>query len=177
MAPEIMAEEISDLLRLPGHKRITAQSISEDQEDTYDHWVKVIEEFKSINIQAAPKNLAQVSIQVPKIYAQLKHDALNSVCTYDVFMKSPDKIIASLEKTKKYAEDFVASNQLKHTAYNIAQQMKLAKLIPDGKTLEFLSKYQVQLDTDFYRAVDAYKKHLAWRAENLEIEVTEELAA
>jgi hypothetical protein len=35
----------------------------------------------------------------------------------------------------------------------------------------------VQLDTDFYRAVDAYKKHIAWRAENLEIEVTEELAA
>lgn len=177
MAPEIMAEEISDALRLPYNKRLNAQNISEEQEDAYDHWVKVIEEFKSINIQAAPKNLAQVSIQVPLIFAQLKHDALQAVCTYDVFMKSPDKIITSLEKTKKYAEDFVASNEIKHTAYKIAEQMKLAKLIPDGKSVEFLSKYQVQLDTDFYRAVDAYKKHMAWRAENLEIEVTEELAA
>lgn len=177
MTPEIMAEEINDLLKLPHHRRVDAQSISEAQEETYEYWKAVLVEFENMNIQAAPQNTAQVSIQAPKVYAQLKRDALNSVSTYDVFMKSPDKIIASLEKTKKYAEDFVANNEIKHTAYTIAQQMKLAKLIPDGKNVDFLSKYQVQLDTDFYRAVEAYKKHLAWRAENLEIEVTEELAA
>lgn len=177
MTPEIMAEEINDLLKLPHHRRVDAQSISEEQEETYDYWKAVLVEFENMNIQAAPQNTAQVSIQAPKVYAQLKRDALNSVSTYPVFMKSPDKIIASLEKTKKYAEDFVANNEIKHTAYTIAQQMKLAKLIPDGKNVDFLSKYQVQLDTDFYRAVEAYKKHLAWRAENLEIEVTEELAA
>ena len=177
MAPEIMAEEISDLLRLPHHKRMSAQSISEAQEDAYDHWMKVLEEFESINIQAAPKNLAQVSIQTPKIFSQLKRDAMASVSNYDLFMKSPDKIIASMENTKKYAEEFVANNEIKHTAYNIAQQMRLAKLIPEGQSVDFLSKYQVQLDTDLYRAIDAYKKHIAWRAENLEIEVTEDLAA
>lgn len=177
MTPEIMAEEINDLLKLPHHRRVDAQSISEAQEETYEYWKAVLVEFENMNIQAAPQNTAQVSIQAPKVYAQLKRDALNSVSTYPVFMKSPDKIIASLEKTKKYAEDFVETNGIKHTAYTIAQQMKLAKLIPDGKNVDFLSKYQVQLDTDFYRAVEAYKKHLAWRAENLEIEVTEELAA
>ncbi|NBQ85694.1 MAG: hypothetical protein EBU03_06210, partial [Methylophilaceae bacterium] len=159
------------------HKRLTAENISEDQEYSYDYWTKVLVEFESINIQATPKNLAQVSIQAPKIFSQLKKDALASVINYDIFMKSPDKIIASMESTKKYAEDFVANNKIKHTAYNIAEQMKLAKLIPDSKSVDFLSKYQVQLDTDFYRAVDAYKKHLAWRAENLELEVTEEIAA
>jgi len=177
MTPEIMAEEISDALRLPYHKRLNAENISEDQEHAYDYWTKVLVEFESINIQATPKNLAQVSIQAPKIFSQLKKDALASVINYDIFMKSPDKIIASMESTKKYAEDFVANNEIKHTAYNIAEQMKLAKLIPDSKSVDFLSKYQVQLDTDLYRAIDAYKKHIAWRAENLELEVTEELAA
>ena len=177
MTPEIMAEEISDALRLPYHKRLNAENISEDQEYSYDYWTKVLVEFESINIQATPKNLAQVSIQAPKIFSQLKKDALASVINYDIFMKSPDKIIASMESTKKYAEDFVANNEIKHTAYNIAEQMKLAKLIPDSKSVDFLSKYQVQLDTDLYRAIDAYKKHIAWRAENLELEVTEELAA
>ena len=177
MTPEIMAEEISDALRLPYHKRLNAENISEDQEHAYDYWTKVLVEFESINIQATPKNLAQVSIQAPKIFSQLKKDALASVINYDIFMKSPDKIIASMESTKKYAEDFVANNKIKHTAYNIAEQMKLAKLIPDSKSVDFLSKYQVQLDTDLYRAIDAYKKHIAWRAENLELEVTEELAA
>ena len=177
MTPEIMAEEISDALRLPYHKRLNAENISEDQEYAYDYWTKVLVEFESINIQATPKNLAQVSIQAPKIFSQLKKDALASVSNYDIFMKSPDKIIASMENTKKYAEDFVANNEIKHTAYNIAKQMKLAKLIPEGQSVDFLSKYQVQLDTDLYRAIDAYKKHIAWRAENLELEVTEELAA
>ena len=177
MTPEIMAEEISDALRLPYHKRLNAENISEDQEYAYDYWTKVLVEFESLNIQATPKNLAQVSIQAPKIFSQLKKDALASVSNYDIFMKSPDKIIASMENTKKYAEDFVANNEIKHTAYNIAKQMKLAKLIPEGQSVDFLSKYQVQLDTDLYRAIDAYKKHIAWRAENLELEVTEEIAA
>jgi hypothetical protein len=177
MTPEIMAEEISDLLRLPYNRRISAEAISQDQEDAYNYWKKVVDEFDRLNIKAAPSNLAQVTTGAPNVYYQLKQQALKSVASYDIFMKSPDKIIASLESIKKQAEDIVANNEIKHTAYTIAEQMKLAKLIPDGKSVDFLSKYQVQLDTDFYRAVDAYKKHLAWRAENLEIEVTEELAA
>ena len=176
MTPEIMAEEISDVLKLPYNKRLSAKSISEDQESTYVYWTEIVEEFSKINIQAAPKNLAQLSTAVPQVYAQLKKDAINSVVTYDEFMKTPEKIIASLEKIKKYAEDFVAANAINHTAYNIAEQMKFAKLIPAGANLDFLSKYQVQLDTDLYRAIDAYKKHCAWRMENLEIEVVEEAA-
>jgi len=177
MTPEIMAEEISDLLRLPYSRRISAEAISQEQEDAYNYWKKVVEEFDRLNIKAAPSNLAQVSTGAPNVYYQLKQQALKSVASYDIFMKSPDKIIASLESIKKQAEDIIANNEIKHTAYTIAEQMKLAKLIPDSKNVDFLSKYQVQLDTDFYRAVDAYKKHLAWRAENLELEVTEELAA
>jgi len=177
MTPEIMAEEISDLLRLPYSRRISAEAISQEQEDAYNYWKKVVEEFDRLNIKAAPSNLAQVSTGAPNVYYQLKQQALKSVASYDIFMKSPDKIIASLESIKKQAEDIIANNEIKHTAYTIAEKMKLAKLIPDSKNVDFLSKYQVQLDTDFYRAVDAYKKHLAWRAENLELEVTEELAA
>jgi hypothetical protein len=177
MTPEIMAEEISDLLRLPYSMRINAEAISQEQEHAYNYWKKVVEEFDRLNIKAAPSNLAQVSTGAPNVYYQLKQHALKSVASYDIFMKSPDKIIASLESIKKQAEDIVANNEIKHTAYTIAEQMKLAKLIPDSKSVDFLSKYQVQLDTDFYRAVDAYKKHIAWRAENLELEVTQELAA
>jgi hypothetical protein len=177
MTPEIMAEEISDALRLPYNRRLTAENISKEQEDNFSYWTKVLEEYAKININAAPAKLVELSTQAPMVYAYLKDDALKSVSTYAVFMKTPAQIIASLEKTKKFAEDFVASNTIKHTAHTIAEQMKRAKLIPDGNSVDFLSKYQVQLDTDFYRAVDAYKKHLAWRTENLEIEVAEELAA
>ena len=176
MTPEIMAEEISDALSLPYNKRLNAQNISENQEYNFRHWTDVLEEFKKLNMKAASTNIAQLSIQAPKAFAQLKTEALNAVCSYETFMKSPDKIIASLEEIKKYAENFIAQNAINHTAYNITKQMKLAKLIPEGKSVDFLIRYQVQLDTDLYWAIDAYRKHVAWRAENLEIEVTEELA-
>ncbi len=176
MTPEIMAEEITEALKLPFGRRLNAQSISEDQESTYIYWKEVVEEFEKINIKATPKNLVQLSTTFPKIYYQLKKDALNAMVSYDEFMKNPDKIIASLEKTKKYAEDFVAANAINHTAYNIAEQMKLAKLIPAGANMDFLCKYQVQLDTDLYRGIEAYKKHLEWRMENIEMEVVEETA-
>ena len=86
-------------------------------------------------------------------------------------MASPERIIESLENIKKYASKYLLDHEINHKAYNIAQQLKLAKLIPDGKSVDFLSKYQVQLDNDLYRAIEAFKKHMTWRAENLEIEV------
>ncbi len=176
MTPEIMAEEINDALKLPFHKRLSAQSISEDQEATYIYWTEILEEFSNLNIKAAPSNLAQVSISAPNVYKRLKNNALKSVLTYDVFMKSPDKIIESLESTKKYAEEYVAANAINHTAYNIAEQMKFAKLFPAGTNLDFLNKYRLQLSAELYRAVEAYKQHCVWRAENFEIEVVEEAA-
>ncbi len=176
MTPEIMAEEISDTLKLPHYKRLSAESISEDQEATYQKWKKVLEEFSKLNIKAAPSNMTQLSIIAPLVYAILKEDAKQSVLTYDVFMKTPDKVIASLERIKKGAEDFIATNAINHTAYNIAEQMKFAKLFPAGTNLDFLNKYRLQLTAEHYRAVEAYKQHCEWRAENFEIEVVEEAA-
>ena len=171
MTPEIMAEEISDMLRLPFNKRLNAESISERQEDKYQHWCAVLEETKNINFASRAINMGEISIQAPKSYRLLKNDAMNDTLSPDKFLNTPEKIIASLESTKKYAEDFVRENGIKHTAYVIAQQMQLAKSVPDIHSLALLSKYQVQLDNDLDRAIERYKKHVAWRLESLEVEV------
>ena len=176
MTPEIMAEEISDTLKLPHYKRLSAENISEDQESTYQNWKKVLDEFSKFNIKAAPSNMTQLSIIAPLVNAILKEDAKQSVLSYDVFMKTPDKIIASLERIKKAAEDFLEKNSINHTAYNIAAQMKFAKLFPAGTNLDFLNKYRLQLSAEFKRAVEAYKQHCEWQAEVFEMEVVEETA-
>jgi len=176
MTPEILAAEVSQALNLTYPKHITAENISSIQESTYQDWKKVLEEFSKFNIKAAPSNMTQLSVIAPIVYATLKEDAKHSVLSYDVFMKTPDKIIASLERIKKAAEDFLEKNSINHTAYNIAEQMKFAKLFPAGTNLDFLNKYRLQLSAELYRAVDAYKQHCLWRAENFEIEVVEEAA-
>jgi hypothetical protein len=170
--PALIIEEVNDALGLSFPKRLDANSISKAQEQLYVYCKNLLEEFEELDMQAAPANLALISVKMPKIYAQLKHDAQNSEEPAAVFMSSPDKIIASLEHAKKKAMNCLAENEIKHKAYQMAQQMILAKLIPDGKRVDFLSKYQVQLDTDFYRAIEAFKKHMAWRAEHLEIDIS-----
>ena len=176
MTPEIVAAEISEMLKLSFPRHITAENISDSQESTYNHWAEVIEEFSKFNIEFAPSNMAQLSSIAPLVYTQLKNEARKSVSTYDVFMKNPKEIIAALEKIKKYAEDFVTKNAINHTAYNISQQLKLAKLFPAGTNLDFLNKYRLQLSAEFQRAVQAYKDHYDWRIKNFEIEVVEEAA-
>jgi len=120
------------------HRRSNPCSISETQEQDYVYWKKVRDEFEKLNIKAVPANLALVSTNIPMIYGHLTQDAQNSASPNDAFMASPDKIIASLEHTKKYAVNFLAMHELKHIAYHMAQQMKFAKLIPDGKRVDFL---------------------------------------
>lgn len=172
-SPEMMIREINDLLDLSFSQRLDANSISEAQEQTFVYCTQLLAEFEELDIQALPANLSRVFDKIPKIYGRLKKDLQDYDTTVDVFMASPEKMIESVEKTKEFASKFLLDNEINHRAYNIAQQMKLAKLIPDGKSVDFLSKYQVQLDTDLYRAIEAFKKHMTWRAENLEIEVRE----
>jgi len=172
-SPEMMIREINDLLDLSFSKRLDADSISKAQEQTFVYCKELLAEFEGLDIQALPANLALVFDKIPKIYSQLKKDFKDCDTKADLFMASPEKIIESLENMKKYASKYLLDNEINHRAYNIAQQMKLAKLIPDDKSLDLLSKYQVQLDTDLYRAIEAFKKHMTWRAENLEKEVGE----
>ena len=169
----MMIREINDDLDLSFSQRLDANSISKAQEQTIVYCEQLLAEFEGLDIQALPASLALVFDKIPKIYARLKRELQDSDSAGDVFMASPEKIIESLENMKKYASKYLLDNEINHIAYNIAQQMKLAKLIPDDKSLDLLSKYQVQLDTDLYRAIEAFKKHMTWRAENLEIEVGE----
>jgi hypothetical protein len=175
MMPEIIAEEVSDILRLSSPRRLTAQSISERQEKAFQYWSAVLGEIENLNIPAVPEHLTKMSLQTPNVFKELKEKALASALSYDHFMKSPKEIIEALEEIKKYASDVIAVNTINHTGYKITKQLQHSKLIPDGDNLSFLVKYQVQLDTDIYRAIDAYKKHIAWRKSNLEIEVTDEV--
>lgn len=172
-SPEMMIREINDLLDLSFSQRLDANSISKAQEQTFVYCKQLLAEFEGLDIQALPADLPRVFDKIPKIYGRLKKDLQDYDTTVDVLMASPEKIIESLENMKKYASKYLLDNEISHRAYNIAQQMKLAKLIPDGKSVDFLSKYQVQLDTDLYRAIEAFKKHMTWRVENLEIEVRE----
>jgi hypothetical protein len=174
MRPEILANEVGRILGSYHSLTMTPERISEDQERDYQYWVKVVDEFSKININAAPSHLGELSLNAPNVFSQLKAAAKKSPLNFDVFMNSGTNIIKALQEIQSYAEDFVEKNAIYHTAHGLAEQLKISKLIPDSESLALLSKYQVQLDTDLYRAIEAYKKHVAWRSEVLEIEVEHE---
>jgi hypothetical protein len=171
MTPEVLAKDVGRTLGGIHSLTVTPERISEEQERAYQYWLTVSDEFATLNISGVPGRLGELSTGAPNVWVQLKEEAKKSSLNYDVFMKSPTHIIKALESTKSYAREFVETNAIYHKAYGLAEQFKIAKLIPDIEELALLSKYQVQLDTDLERAIEAYKKHVAWRSEVLEVEV------
>ncbi len=172
MHPEVLAQEIARTLG--GTHTITAKHISDEQEIYYQLSLKLINEFSNLNINLAHSHLEELALKAPNIFAQLKTKANDSTLSFDAFMKSEPHITNALKEIKNTVEDFAKKGAVYHRAHGMVEQFKLAKLILDSKDLTLLSKYQVQLDTDLYRAIDAYKKHVAWRSEVLEVEVEDE---
>jgi hypothetical protein len=52
--------------------------------------------------------------------------------------------------------------------------MKIASRIPQGEDMALFSKYQIPLDTDIYRAMDALRKYRESKAKIIEAEVINE---
>lgn len=168
LTPEAMMPDINEALHMPYNKLLTAKDISQSQETKYQYFVEVLGQFNKIKIASVtPSNLDSLKEKVPKVYEQLELHADD----WATFCKDAKLITSSLEKIKADLVTWIETNEIKHTGFTIAQQLKSAKLVPMGSNLEFLSKYQTQLDTDLYRAIDAYKRHIEWRQKHIEIEV------
>jgi hypothetical protein len=72
------------------------------------------------------------------------------------------------------AKTFIANNSQFHQAYQFKTDMKIASRIPQGDDMALFSKYQIQLDTDIYRAMEALRKYRENKAKIIEAEIINE---
>ena len=171
MRPEILAESLSQVLRHSTIRRFKADDLSERTELNYQYYLKVIEELRPYPLKDNLPSLGMIERTMPKTFALLKNKAEEYEMSWEKFREDLNQIMKALREIKKEANNHVASSQDIHVAHGLLEDMRIIHRIPQGADIVLMSKYQVQLDNDFYRAMDALKKYRDSKAKLIEGEL------
>jgi hypothetical protein len=167
----MIAERIAEFFRHPFGTRSKPEHISEDFEKNYQYFEAVIDEFDHYINKHKHVTVLNIQENAPHIYELISCKPAEYGISWDEF--SQDKIYLSraLREIKEATKKFIAANSHFHQAYKFKVDMKIASRIPHGDDMALFSKYQIQLDTDIYRAMDALRKYRESKSKIIEAEV------
>lgn len=164
MRPEILAESLSQILRHSTIRRFKGHDLSDNMESNYQFYLKVIEELKPYPLIDNLPSLGLIERTMPKTFVLLKNKARDYEMSWEKFREDLNQILKALREIKKEANSYIASNQDIHLAHGLLEDMKIIHRIPHGVDITLMTKYQVQLDNDLYRAMkvlEAYRENKA----------------
>ena len=171
MTPELLAIEINESLSLPFGQRVTAEDISINTENQYLYHSRTLKEFEGIDLKEAEHDFPALEAKAPYTWLLLGTKPKEYKITFEQLISNSALVTQALTEIKEKATQHTQANAHKHRAYLIAQQLKIAKRIPDGKDFDLISKYQSQIDNEISRAVDQFKRHREWKTKIIEAEV------
>jgi hypothetical protein len=164
MRPEILAESLSQILRHSTIRRFKGDDLSDDMESNYQFYLKVIEELRPYPLIDNLPSLGLIERTMPKTFVLLKNKARDYETSWEKFREDLNQILKALREIKKEANNYVASNQDIHVAHGLLEDTQIIHRIPHGVDITLMTKYQVQLDNDLYRAMkvlEAYRENKA----------------
>ena len=171
MRPEILAKSLSQILSHSTNRRFKADDLSDDMEFNYQYYLTVIEELRPYPLIDNLPSLGLIERAMPKTFALLKNKARDYQMSWEKFREDLNQIMKALREIKKEANNHVASTQDIHVAHGLLGDMKIIHRIPQGADIALMSKYQVQLDNDLYRAMNALQKYRDSKAKLIEGEL------
>jgi hypothetical protein len=171
MRPEILAESLSLILRHSTIRRFKGDDLSDDMESDYQFYLKVIEELKPYPLIDNLPSLGLIERTMYKTFVLLKNKANDYQMSWEKFREDLNQIMKALREIKKEANNYVASNKDIHVAHSLLEDMQIIHRIPHGVDITLMTKYQVQLDNDLYRAMDVLKKYRDNKAKLIEGEL------
>jgi hypothetical protein len=171
MRPEILAESLSQVLQHSTIRRFKASDLSDDMEFNYQYYLKVIEELRPYPLTDNLPSLGLIERSMPKTFSLLKDKANDYQMSWEKFREDLNQIMKALREIKKEASNCVGSSQDIHVAHGLLEDMKIIHRIPHGVDITLMTRYQVQLDNDLYRAMDALKKYRDHKAKLIEGEL------
>ena len=171
MRPEILAESLSQILRHSTIRRFKGDDLSDDMESNYQFYLKVIEELKPYPLIDNLPSLGLIERNMYKTFVLLKNKANDYQMSWEKFREDLNQIMKALREIKKEANNYVASSKDIHVAHGLLEDMQIIHRIPHGIDITLMTKYQVQLDNDLYRAMDVLKKYRDNKAKLIEGEL------
>ena len=176
MMPEVMCKTVTQLFEHNSDKRFTAEDISELTEAHYMFAQALEKEIKESGYASLALTIEMIKEKMPLTSRHIKdiHEEEYKL-SWEEFIQKPGMLRAAISILAKRVKIQLASTKNNHIAYTLKHKLKIVHRIPHGDDMTLFTKYQVQLDTDLYRAMKALQDYRNNKAKLIEGEVINEM--
>jgi len=176
MMPEVMCKTVTQLFEHNSDKRFTAEDISELTEAHYMFAQALEKEIKESGYASLALTIEMIKEKMPLTSRHMKdiHEEEYKL-SWEEFIQKPGMLRAAISMLAKSVKIQLASTKNNHIAYTLKHKLKIVHRIPHGDDMTLFTKYQVQLDTDLYRAMKALQDYRNNKAKLIEGEVINEM--
>lgn len=178
MMPEVMCKSVTQLFEHNSDKKFTAEDISELTEAHYMFAQALEKEIRESGYQSLALTIEMIKEKMPLTSRHMKdiHEEEYKL-SWEEFIQKPGMLRAAISMLAKRVKIQLASTKNNHIAYTLKHKLKIVHRIPQGDDMALFTKYQVQLDTDLYRAMKALQEYRNNKSKLIEGEVIGEMIA
>ena len=178
MMPEVMCKSVTQLFEHNSDKKFTAEDISELTEAHYMFAQALEKEIKESGYASLALTIEMIKEKMPLTSRHMKdiHEEEYKL-SWEEFIQKPGMLRAAISMLAKRVKIQLASTKNNHIAYTLKHKLKIVHRIPQGDDMALFTKYQVQLDTDLYRAMKALEEYRNNKSKLIEGEVIGEMIA
>ena len=176
MMPEVMCKSVTQLFEHNSDKKFTAEDISELTEAHYMFAQALEKEIKESGYASLALTIEMIKEKMPLTSRHIKdiHEEEYKL-SWEEFIQKPGMLRAAVSMLAKKVKIQLASTKNNHIAYTLKHKLKIVHRIPHGDDMTLFTKYQVQLDTDLYRAMKALQDYRNNKVKLIEGEVISEM--
>ena len=178
MMPEVMCKSVTQLFEHNSDKKFTAEDISELTEAHYMFAQALEKEIKESGYASLALTIEMIKEKMSLTSRHMKdiHEEEYKL-SWEEFIQKPGMLRAAISILAKRVKIQLASTKHNHIAYTLKHKLKIVHRIPQGDDMALFTKYQLQLDTDLYRAMRALQEYRSNKSKLIEGEVIDEMIA
>jgi hypothetical protein len=176
MMPEVMCKSVTQLFEHNSDKKFTAEDISELTEAHYMLAQALEKEIKESGYASLALTIEMIKEKMPLTSRHMKdiHEEEYQL-SWEEFIQKPGMLRAAISMIAQRVKIQLTSTKNNHVAYSLKHKLKIVHRIPQSDDMALFTKYQVQLDTDLYRAMRALQDYRNNKAKLIEGEVINEM--
>ena len=178
MMPEVICKSVTQLFEHNSDKKFTAEDISELTEAHYMFFQAVEKEIEESHYMSLNLTIEMIKEKMPLTSRYIKdiHEEEYKL-SWEEFIQKPGMLKAAISMIDKRIKVELAARKNNHVAYTLKHKLKVVHRVPHGNDMALFTKYQVQLDTDLYRAMKALQDYRNNKAKLIEGEIIKEIAS
>jgi hypothetical protein len=178
MMPEIICKTVTQLFEHNDTKKFTAEDISVQTEAHYMVFQALEREIKESQYKSLNLTIEMIKEKMPltsRYIRDIQEEEYN--LSWEEFIQNPGMLRGAVKKVAERVKVKLASSKKNHIGFLLQSKLKVVHRIPHGNDMTLFTKYQVQLDTDLYRAMKALQDYRNNKAKIIDGELIGEIVS